>query len=257
VSGAIEERERREAEAYADDAMTQANASWQQRFSHIPSGPTTQRAFETAFRLITDGLGDTARVLDVGCGRGVYTHKIKELGASYVLGSDISEYYIAEAERDYGVPGELEFRVQSAHQPIGGMFDVVCGFAVLHHLDFRAFLVEAYERNLKPGGRMVFWEPMSHPAILAFHAFVRSAHSEDEWPLTPKDVRWLRETFPRTHIRPVNLAAMLTNAASSLVFSSPDNALSRMGDRIDRRIERRRRLAPFGQMGIVMIDKPA
>ena len=57
-------------------------------------------------------------------------------------------------------------------------------------------------------------------------------------------------------VRPVNLVAMFTNAASSFVFAQPDNPLSRLGDRIDRTLERRRRLAPFGQMGIIVIGKP-
>ncbi|MGH2919467.1 MAG: class I SAM-dependent methyltransferase [Solirubrobacteraceae bacterium] len=252
----IEDRDRREAQAYADDAMTRANEAWQQRFSHIPFGPTTMRGWATVFGLIEDKLGETRRVLDVGCGPGLYTNKVKQLGARYVLGYDISEHYIAKAQRDYGVPGEVEFRVHSAHSPVEGAFDVICGFAVLHHLDFREFLLDAYQRNLKAGGRMVFWEPMSHPVTLAFHRFVRSAHSEDEWPLTPKDVKWLRDTFPHVFVRPVNLAAMVTNAASSVVFSVPDNPLSRLGDRIDRRLEQRRRLAPFGQMGIIALDKP-
>jgi hypothetical protein len=103
---------------------------------------------------------------------------------------------------------------------------------------------------------MLFWEPMSHPVILAFHKFMRSAHSEDEWPLMPRDVRWMRETFGRVVVRPVNLVSMFTNAASSFIFPDPDNPLSRAGDRIDRALERRARLAPFGQMGIIVIEKP-
>jgi len=39
-------------------------------------------------------------------------------------------------------------------------------------------------------------------------------------------------------------------------FSNSDNPPSRSGDRIDRALERRRRVAPFGQMAIVVIDKP-
>jgi SAM-dependent methyltransferase len=252
----IEERDRREREAYADDAMTRNNAEWQIRFSHIVHGPTTQRGWDTMFSVIAAGMGDEGRVLDVGCGPGYYTNIVKQLGARYVLGYDISEHYVYKAQRDDGVPGELDFRVHSAHQPVEGDFDVVCGFAVLHHLDFRAFLLEAYNRNLKPGGRMVFWEPMSHPVTLAFHKFVRSAHSDDEWPLTPKDVRWMHDTFAHVGIRPVNLASMFTNAASSLLFPEADNPLSRVGDRIDRVLECRRRLAPFGQMGIIVITKP-
>jgi SAM-dependent methyltransferase len=251
-----EEREVREREAYADDRMTRANTAWQMRFSHIVLGPTTQRGWDTVFDLLSAELGPGSRALDVGCGPGYYTNRVREAGADYVLGYDISEHYIAMAESTYGVPGEVEFRVHSAHDPVDEVFDVVCGFAVLHHLDFRTFLVDAYHRNLKPGGTMLFWEPMSHPVILAFHKFVRSAHSDDEWPLTPNDVAWMRRTFPGVAVRPVNLISMFTNAASSFVFAEPDNPLSRLGDRIDRALERRRRLAPFGQMGIIVIRKP-
>lgn len=252
----IQERDRREQEAYADEAMTQANAAWQGRVRHILQGPTAMRGWEDAYGLLSAKLGTDKRALDVGCGPGYYTNKIRQLGAGYVLGYDISEHYVDMARHDYGVAGELEFRVHSAHDPVEGLFDVVCGFAVLHHLDFRSFLPDAYARNLKPGGRMLFWEPMSHPVIVAFHKFVRSAHSADEWPIAPRDVRWLRETFEHVSVRPINLAATFTNAASSLVFQDPDNRLSRLGDRIDRHLERRPRLAPYGQMGIIVIDKP-
>jgi SAM-dependent methyltransferase len=176
----IEERDRREREAYADDAMTRNNAEWQIRVSHIVLGPTTQRGWDTMFSVIVAGMGDERRVLDVGCGPGYYTNIVKQLGARTCWVTTSPSIYVYKAQRDYGVPGELDFRVHSAHQPLEGDFDVVCGFAVLHHLDFRAFLLEGYNRNLKPGGRMVFREPMSHPVTLAFHKFVRSAHSEDE-----------------------------------------------------------------------------
>jgi SAM-dependent methyltransferase len=256
MTQSIEERDAREREAYADDQMTRANHAWQMRFSHIPFGPTTQRGWDTVFDLLSAEFGPGSRALDVGCGPGYYTNRVKEAGADYVLGYDISEHYIAKADSTYGVPGELEFRVHSAHDPVEEVFDVVCGFAVLHHLDFRGFLLDAYERNLEPGGMMLFWEPMSHPLILAFHKFVRSAHSNDEWPMLPQDVAWMRRHFPRVTVRPVNLAAMFTNALSSFLFAEPNNPLSRLGDRIDQALERRRRLAPFGQMGIIVIRKP-
>ena len=67
----------------------------------------------------------------------------------------------------------------------------------------------------------------------------------------------MRDTFAEVAVHPVNLAAMFTNAVSSLLFAAPDNPLSRLGDRIDRVLERRRSLAPFGQMGIIAIEKPS
>ncbi len=236
--------------------MTLANHAWQMRFSHIVRGPTMQRGWDTVFGLLSTKLGAGSRALDAGCGAGYYTRRLSEAGAEYVLGYDISEHYIERAREEFGVPGKVEFAVHTAHQPVEGTFDVVCGFAVLHHLDFRAFMLDAYERNLKPGGTMLFWEPMSHPVILAFHTLIRSAHSADEWPLMPRDVRWMHESFPSVVVRPVNLVSMFTNAASSFVFAQPDNPLSRLGDRVDRGLERRHRLAPFGQMGIIVIEKP-
>src|SRR5436309_152723 len=103
----IEERDAREREAYADEAMTKANAAWQMRFSHIVLGPTTQRGWDNVFEILAAELGPERRALDVGCGPGYYTHRVKEAGAGYVLGYDISEYYVAAAERSYGVPGQL------------------------------------------------------------------------------------------------------------------------------------------------------
>ena len=90
-----------------------------------------------------------------------------------------------------------------------------------------------------------------------FHTLVRSAHTPDEWPLMPRDIAWLRATFPRVRVRPVNVASMATNLASSLLYSDADNPLSRLGDRVDRGLERRRGVQAHGQMGIICIDKPA
>jgi 2-polyprenyl-3-methyl-5-hydroxy-6-metoxy-1,4-benzoquinol methylase len=257
MHGTQEERDRREAEAYADTRMTEANHAWQTRFSHIPNGPTMRRGWDEVFGLISGKIGGGGRVLDVGCGPGIQSAQVLELGADHVLGIDISEAFIAQANQDRAIPGRLEFKLSSVHEPIEGTFDVICGFAVLHHLDFRDFLRSTYDRNLAAGGRMVFLEPMGHPLTIAFHTLVRSAHSEDEWPLTPADVRWLRREFHRVGVRPINLVSAVTNAVSSQLFRDPENPLSRLGDRIDRGLERRTRLAPFGQMGIVVIDKLA
>jgi SAM-dependent methyltransferase len=250
-------RAAREAQAYGDDRITEASERWQVRFGHIPFGPTTLRAWDTFFGLARETVGRGGRALDVGCGPGYYTHRIAEQGSAYVLGIDVSEHSIAQAREAYEQPGRIEFRVMSAHERLDEAFDLVCGFAVLHHIDFRAYLLDAYERNLLPGGRMLFWEPCAHPFILAFHALVRSAHTPDEWPLMPRDIAWLRATFPRVRVQPVNVASMATNLASSLLYSDADNPLSRLGDRVDRGLERRRGVQARGQMGIICIDKPA
>jgi SAM-dependent methyltransferase len=150
----------------------------------------------------------------------------------------------------------MEFRLVDAHEPIEGVFDLVFGRSVLHHIDFRAFLARTYEENLAPGGRMAFMEPLAHPMTLAFHRFVPSAHTPDERPLRPADLRWMHERFPRTRVVAINLLSFPAGALSSLVSKDPANAFMRAADRADRALERRERLVPFYRQGFLVVDKP-
>lgn len=91
------------------------------------------------------------RILDLGCGDGRLTQKIKNLGSS-VLGIDASEEQIAQAQAD-----GLDAEVMDAHRidlPIES-FDAAFSNAALHWMkDIRAVL-EGVHRVLKPGGRFV------------------------------------------------------------------------------------------------------
>jgi hypothetical protein len=84
---------------------------------------------------------------------------------------------------------------------------------------------------------------------------VRSAHTPDEWPITPADAAWLRRRFD-ARIIPINLLSFPAGVVSSLVLSSPENRLMRMADALDRRLERNGRLSARGRQGIIVIDRP-
>ena len=90
------------------------------------------------------------RILDLGCGEGSLTLKIKETGA-VVTGID-SSYAMVEKSRAKGIDAyvrsarELDFR---------DAFDAVFSNAVLHWIPQAKEVVQGVYESLKPGGRFV------------------------------------------------------------------------------------------------------
>lgn len=227
---------------------------WVARVPHVMSGPNSEFGDRRFLWLLGERVAG-GRVMDVGCGTGDLSAQLHAMGAGAVYSFDTSRRRIEEARAKHGGLEGVTFRVHGAEVPIAGRFDIIVGNSILHHLDFRSTLATLFEDNLLPGGRMVFMEPMSHPLTLAFHRLVRSAHTPDEWPLTPADVAWLQRRFA-AHVVPINLLSFPAAVFSSLALSSEDNGLMRFADRVDRSLERRRRLLARGRQGIIVIDRP-
>jgi SAM-dependent methyltransferase len=97
------------------------------------------------------------KVLDIGCGPGVFTARYARAGAE-VIGVDFSEQMILVAKDQF--PG-TEFRVADAEQLpfLDDTFDVVVGVHVVHHLARPGVVFEAIRRVTKPGGHFVFTIP--------------------------------------------------------------------------------------------------
>jgi SAM-dependent methyltransferase len=222
---------------------------------HVLTGPNAVSG-ERCFNSLIASRARGGRVMDVGCGRGGLSLALHTMGAVSVYGFDISEYEIEQARSSCGGLAGVSFGVHGAEAPIEGQFDLIVGRSILHHIDFREIVPGLYERNLAPNGRMIFMEPMSHPLTLAFHHLVRSAHTPDEWPLTPADVLWLRQRFA-VNVIPINLFSFPAGILSSLLLSSPDNALMRFADAIDRSLARRPFFMARGRQGIILIDREA
>ncbi|GAA3482260.1 class I SAM-dependent methyltransferase [Streptomyces yanii] len=100
------------------------------------------------------------RVLDVGCGDGVYARMVAQRGAERVVGMDSSGEMIrlaeaAEAEQPLGIQYHVH---DMATMPKLGSFDLVMAVNVLHYADSRATLEGMYRKissNLAPGGRLL------------------------------------------------------------------------------------------------------
>jgi SAM-dependent methyltransferase len=124
------------------------------------------------FELIGEVRGKS--VLDLGCGEGIYARKMKALGATTVVGVDLSSEMVALAKKaEEATPLGIEYHVAdaSAVGRLGG-FDLVVGSYILNYARDRTHL-EAFCRtirsNLKPGGRFVGMNdnPANDPAHYA------------------------------------------------------------------------------------------
>ncbi|MFD4407179.1 class I SAM-dependent methyltransferase [Nocardia sp. NPDC058499] len=106
------------------------------------------------------GVLEDCRVLDVGCGEGGFTRRIKELGAKQVVGTDLSAGMVALAEQaEARDPRGIVYHVYDlGTMQILGDFDIVTAIHVLHYADSRstmAAMANVMYANLAPGGRLV------------------------------------------------------------------------------------------------------
>ncbi len=109
------------------------------------------------------GIGPGMRVLDVGCGPGLYAQGITTLGASYT-GIDASEIALAEARSRCPESDSLRFLHMDLREGLGfgdGSFDRVVCNSVLYILkaEDRQRVLNEVARVLVPGGVAAFSEP--------------------------------------------------------------------------------------------------
>jgi len=105
------------------------------------------------------------RILEVGCGTGIYTEKLVKTGAE-IIAIDLSPDLLAKARSKIVNVGFLETDLENL--PFSDQnFDAVVGVSILHHVNVEKALKEI-KRVLKSGGSIVFSEPnMLNPQIFA------------------------------------------------------------------------------------------
>ena len=112
-----------------------------------------------------------ARVLEVGCGTGVFTEYFAATGAQ-LTAVDISPELLQKA-RKRNLPADRVLFKESRFEDcdIDGPFDAVIGSSVLHHLDIEAALAKILIL-LKPGGFLCFAEPNAiNPQVFLMFRF--------------------------------------------------------------------------------------
>jgi 2-polyprenyl-3-methyl-5-hydroxy-6-metoxy-1,4-benzoquinol methylase len=135
--------------------------------------PAGQRRAKRRAGLILQGaeVGPSSRVLEIGCGTGLFTEMFTAAGG-HITAIDISPDLLALA-RERRLPS-VEFLEKSFETwEAGEQFDAVIGSSVLHHLDMQLALPKIVQL-LKPGGRISFAEPnMLNPQIYCERHFRR------------------------------------------------------------------------------------
>lgn len=110
-------------------------------------------------------LSSTSRVLEIGCGTGMFTEMFSQTGCE-IVAVDISETLLRKATLR-NLPKEKVRFVQKRFEDCKeyGPFDAVIGSSVLHHLELHEAVPNIYEL-LKPNGIMSFAEPnMLNPQV--------------------------------------------------------------------------------------------
>jgi 2-polyprenyl-3-methyl-5-hydroxy-6-metoxy-1,4-benzoquinol methylase len=166
--------------------------------------PAGRMRLENRVALFVDRLGLAAapqRVLELGCGTGLYTERLAP-HCRELVATDISEALLREARG----------RVRGAHvrfvrqnleaidaTALGGRFDAVVGCSVLHHLDLDTTLPQL-AAVLAPGAGLAFSEPnLLNPQVQLM--FSRFAWARKKWATSDTEMAFypweLRAIFTR------------------------------------------------------------
>jgi SAM-dependent methyltransferase len=251
----LNERIERERRTFGKRSFERRRSSLRQRLAHVYENPNTKR-MQSQFDACVNEQVAGACVLDVGCGDGSTAERLLDFGARRVHGIDVSDDQIAAAKQRRE-DARLTFDVQDLHEPVPGRYDTIMGRAVLHHVDWKHVLPRLYRDNLKPGGSMVFMEPVGDGLIMRLYwRFGQDFHTADERPFRKSDLDWLRDRFDRIEIAGFNWASLPAAILSSAIFRTPDNWLLSATDRIDRwALARWRALESRGRSVVIRISK--
>lgn len=175
------------------------------------------------------------RVLEYGCGMNSYAFWLAQQGAQ-VVGVDISDTAIEQMrERSHQrpFPERVTFQRMNAEdlEFADNFFDIICGRAILHHLDLHKAFSEIV-RTLNSDGHAIFVEPLGHNPILnAYRRRTPGLRTPDEHPLVIRDLKLAEEYFDQVEAHYFHLCSL---AAAPLAGSKAFDGALRWLDGADR-----------------------
>lgn len=176
-------------------------------------------ALRAPYRHLEQLLGECAgkRILDFGCGHGIFSVAPAKQGAR-VVGVDISPRSLAFAHRRSTreqVSGRTQFCVGDCERlPFPDRtFDIVMSCGVLSCLNLRSGVAEV-ARVLRPDGRAIFVDTLGHnPVMNLRRKWAKWRGHRTDWTtqhiLTVPDLRIFEQQFSRCTVRPFDLSTLV------------------------------------------------
>lgn len=167
------------------------------------------------YNAMIESLGDISgkRVLECGCGTGWVTFDLASRKA--ILDSfDISQVAVDRTRNlleKYELAANSTVRKMSAEflEYPDESFDIVIGFAILHHLDLD-LAIPGLHRVMKPGGRALFAEPLGdNPLINLYRRLTPQFRTADEAPLRIREFEKRMSLFTNFSHREFYFTTML------------------------------------------------
>ena len=153
-----------------------------------------------------------SEVLDYGCGVGPSIIAVSNYQPKKIIGIDISEISIKKAKDKTKYLGSMvELQVDNCEKTSfeNNRFDLVYGHGILHHLEFSKCLDEIL-RILKPGGSLIFVEPLGTNTIInLYRKLTPKSRSIDEHPFTDKDLTLLKNKYNDVEIKYYGLLTLI------------------------------------------------
>jgi anti-anti-sigma factor len=174
-----------------------------------------------------------------------------------VLAIDVSQVAVEQARRTAAAErlDDIRFErmdAESLDLP-DGEFDLVCGSAIIHHLDLEAAIPEVV-RVLRPDGVAVFTEPLGHnPMLNAFRRRTPTMRTPDEHPLLMSDLDMLREHFGEVEVEWFHLTSLAAVPFANTPVMPP---LMRSLERLDRRLFRHERVRRHAWYVVLRLARP-
>ena len=140
---------------------------------------------------IMAGVHEGSRVLDLGCGLGVMMPVYKQLGATRVLGVDISEKMIANARERWSDDQVIDFlAADAATLELDERFDSIVIYNAYPHFMDRPALVSTCHQLLADGGRFVVAHGTGKDGINSHHHAVAAGVSLGLEPASKEAATW-------------------------------------------------------------------
>ncbi len=145
-----------------------------------------------------------ARLLDLGCGNGSSSLFFAKHGA-HVTSMDISEVAIQSLSQlciENGIENIAPIKCSAFSISELGSFDFVFGSMILHHLEPFAAFSETLKKSMAQGGKAFFYENNALSNLLIWFRTnlvgkygIPKYGDDDEFPLTPAEVKILKQDF--------------------------------------------------------------